>query len=60
LEDTLLPATDHEVLELDEVWSFVGNGKNQSDRLKLYFRIKRWVTQAWYSSDFENDNVLRV
>jgi IS1 family transposase len=29
LEDTLLPANDHEVLELDEVWSFVKHSANK-------------------------------
>lgn len=48
LEATLLPAQANDVLELDEVWSFVGNKANQVWIWIALCRRTRQVVAWWY------------
>ncbi len=48
LEATLLPAQEGEVLELDEVWSFVGTKKNPVWIWLALCRRTRQIVAWWY------------
>jgi IS1 family transposase len=48
LEATLLPAHSDDVLELDELWSFVGNKKNKVWIWIALCRRTRQVVAWWY------------
>ncbi len=48
LEATLVPARKNEVLELDEMWSFVQNKKNQVWIWLALCRRTRQIVAWWY------------